>query len=143
MTINRNVAAAYLATQYSTLAAAIGQTDSDDSVTGYGPDIDAALRKLGKTESALAAATVEDAQRDAFLGLSEFYAARRLFRQFGAFITTKVDDSQFDYKQAQANVKAMMDEAKAQCIALGYDVQGGGWTVGNLNLDWVEAEAAT
>lgn len=142
MTITRDTIADYLNTQFATLAGAVGQSETGDTYNGYGPDIDMALRRMGKSRSTLATATVEDSQDETVFALAEYFAARRLFRQFGVFVNTKVDDSQFDYKQAQTNVKAIMDEAKAECQSLGYDVTGGGWSSGMLNLDWIEAEAA-
>lgn len=140
MTVSRADIAQYLDSQFSALATAIGQ-DTDLNI-GYEPDINLALRKLGKTRSELATATVEDSQEEAVFALAEYYAARRLFRQFGANINVKMDDSQFDYKQAQVNAKTMMDEAAKVCASLGYDTSASGWGVGWLNLDFIEAEAA-
>lgn len=142
MTLSRDDLAAHLDTQFSSLASATQQTDSTDGASGYGPDIDLALRRLGKSRSELATATVEDDQDEAIFALVEYYTARRLWRQFGVLINVKVDDSQFDYKQAQLNAKTMMDEAKAECQSLGYDVTGGGWSSGWLNLDFLENEPA-
>jgi multidrug resistance efflux pump len=142
MTLTRDDIADYLDSQFSSLAAAIGQSDSSDGAAGYGADIDLAYRRIGKSRSELATATVEDSQEQAILALAEYFAARRLWRHFGVFVTTKVDDSQFDYKQAQANVKTMMDNAKAECAALGYDVAASGWSSAYLNLDWLENEPA-
>src|SRR5688572_8510632 len=136
MTVTRENIANYLDSQFSSLASAIGQID--EPVLGYKIDIDLALRKLGKSRSELASATVEDAQEEAAFALAEYYAARRFFRHFGTFINTKVDDSQFDYKQAQVNVKAIMDAAEEVCAALGYDTAASGWGIGWLNLDWLE-----
>jgi hypothetical protein len=140
MTVSRDDIAAHLNDQFSSLASAIGQTGSGDSSDGYTPDIDKALRKLGKTRSELPSATVEDAQEEAVFALAEFFALQRFWRRFGVFVNTKVDDSQFDYKQAQANAHTMMLEAKAVCAALGYDVAATGWSTGWLNLDWSENE---
>lgn len=143
MTINRDAVAAYLDTQFSSLASAVAQSDSSADASGYGADVDAALRKLGKTESELATATVADGSRDVYFALAEYYAARRFWRLLSDRVNMKVDDSQFDYRYMLTNAKVLVDEAQAQCVALGYDVQGGGWTAGYLNLDWVENEVAT
>ena len=122
MTIGRDAVAAYLDTQYSSLAAAVAQSDSSADAGGYGADIDNALRKLGKAESELAAATVEDGSRDVYFALAEYYAARRFWRLLSDRVNMKVDDSQFDYRYMVANAEKIANEAKAQCVALGYDV---------------------
>jgi hypothetical protein len=139
MSVTRQNIATYLDSQFSTLASAIGQ--DDEPIFGYKIDIDLALRKLGKTRSELADATVEDSQEEAAFALAKYYALDRLFSQFGALINIKVDDSQFDYKQAQVNVGAMRDKAAQVCASLGYDTAASGWGIGWLNLDWLEAEA--
>jgi hypothetical protein len=36
----------------------------------------------------------------------------------------------------------MMDDAKAECQALGVDVGASEWSIGYLNLDWIEEEPA-
>lgn len=140
MTIARGVIADYLNEQFSALADAVGQ--SSTPLTGYKPDIDGALRKLSKTESELATAIVEDANRDAYFALAEYHAARRFWRLLGANANVKVDDSTFDYKTVIANAKMLADDAQARCEALGYDVTGSGWGTLYLNQDWIEAETA-
>lgn len=142
MTITRDHAAAYLDSTFASLASAVAQSDTSEGSTGYGSDIDNALRKLGKTESELATATVADGDRDDFYALAEFYAARRFWRLLSDRVNMKVDDSQYDYRYMIANVEKIADVAKAQCVALGYDVQGGGWSAGWLNLDFLEPETA-
>lgn len=138
MSVNLAQVADYLNEQFSSLASMIGQ-DSDPLI-GYLPDIDYALRMLGYTEAELGAATIENAQRDAVFSLSEYYAARRIWRQLSSRVNIKVDDSQFDYRQVLVNAKAIMDDAQRRCQALGYDVTGAGWSVATLNTDWIEPE---
>lgn len=142
MTISRAQLAAYLDQDFGALADAIGQTADDDSIVGYGPDIDNALRKLGTSESELEGATVEEGKRDAVFTLAEYYAARRIWRHLASRANVKVDDSQFDYRQVLTSIKQVVDDARQQCQALGYDVTGGGWGVGQLNLDWLEPQTA-
>ena len=140
MTISRANVAAYLDSQFSNVTALIGQ--DTDTLTGYGPDISNALRKLGKLESELASATVVDASRDSYFALAEYYAALRIWRQLGHLVNIKTDDSTFDYKHLLPNAKQVLDDAAAVCAALGYDVSASGWTMGYLNLDWIEQESA-
>ena len=141
MTISRANVAAYLDTQYSNVSALIGQ--DTDTLTGYGPDIDNALRRLGKLESELVpSVTVEDGTRDSYFALAEYYAALRIWRQLGHLVTIKTDDSTFDYKHLLTNAKQVLDDVSARCAALGYDVSASGWSMGYLNLDWIEQEPA-
>lgn len=142
MSISRAAIAAYLDAEFSSLASAIGQVDADDSPSGYGPDIDNALRQLGKAESDLATATVADGDRAAAFALAEYYTARRMWRRLGDRANVKVDDSQFDYRSVLSNAKTIMDDAQRRCAALGYDVAGSAWSVGWLNLDYLEPEEA-
>lgn len=138
MSVDLAQVANYLNEQFSSLALMIGQ--DSDPIIGYLPDIDYALRMLGYTEAELGAATIEDARRDAVFSLSEYYAARRIWRQLSSRVNLKVDDSQFDYRQVLVNAKAIMDDAQRRCQAFGYDVTGAGWSVATLNTDWVEPE---
>lgn len=124
MAVTRDNIAAYLSTQFSSLAAAVGQSASDDGETGYGPDIDGALRKLGTAEADLATATVADGLRDDVFALASFYAARRFWRLLGDRVNVKVDNSQYDYRYILGNAKTMMDAAAEECAALGYGVGG-------------------
>ena len=140
MSVDRQAIANYLDGEFSNLAAAIGQ--DSEPLTGYAPDINNALRRLDKTESELATATVEDGDRDKIFALSEYFAARRLWRQLSSYATVKVDDSSFDYKHLIPNAKQLMDDAATQCAALGVDVAASGWGLGYLNLDWLEPEIA-
>lgn len=136
--ITRANIADYLDSQFSALAASVGQ--DTDSEIGYGPDIDAALRKLGTARSDLATATLADSDEEAALALSEFYALRRFWRQLGDRVKHTMGTTSYDFASQQASVKAMLDEAKSAVAALGYDVTGEGWSTAYLNLDWLEPE---
>lgn len=140
MSLDRTDVATYLDEQFSSLAAAVGQ-DSDPE-TGYAPDISNALRALGTSESALGAATIEDSKRAAYLALAEYYAARRFWRQLGSRVNTRTGLNSYDFGNSIKAAKEMMEEAKARCAALGYDVSGTGWSVVDMNLDWLEPELA-
>lgn len=138
MTISRTALADYLSEQFSAIAVSIDQ--DDDPVIGYKPDIDNALRVLGKGESQLATATVEDSSRNAYFALGEYFAARRLRRQLGDRVNTRTGLNTYDFTNQLRTVKEIMEEAKAVVTALGFDVTGTGWTMGHMNLDWLENE---
>lgn len=124
MAITRQNVADYLHTQFSEPVAAIGQTTNNDSPAGYGPDIDNALRKLGKSESELATATVENSQREAFYALSEFYTAERVWTQLGSRVNTTTGNNEYDFKDMRKSVKERMEKAADRCAMLGYIVDG-------------------
>jgi hypothetical protein len=141
MTLTREALASYLDSQFSALAAAIGQ--DADPLLGYEPDIDLALRKLGKSRDELASATLEDSQEEAAFALAEYYAARRFWRQLGDRVNRSTGKVSFNFTNQLATAQAIMEDAAAKCAALGYDVAGSGWGVGYLNLDWIENEVTT
>lgn len=138
MTVTRKQIAAYLNTQFSNLGAAIGQ--NSDPVIGFAGDIDLALRKIGKARSELATATVEDGQSESAETLAEYYAALRIWRQLGDRTNLSLGGNSVNFTNQQKVVEDIMNDAKARCASLGYDVSGDGMTIGWLNLDWVEAE---
>jgi hypothetical protein len=140
MTIDRAAVATYLDTQYSSLAAAVGQSATPS--TGYSSDIDNALRKLGKTESELATAEVEDGDRDALFTLAEYYAARRFWRLLSDRVNTNTGITSYNFTAQLNNIEKLVADAQRRCEALGYDVSGSGWSAGWLNLDWAETETA-
>lgn len=143
MSISRANIAAYLHTQFSSLATEIGQSATDDSDSGYRPDIDNLLRQLGKTESELATATVDDADREKAFALGEYFALRRFWRQMGNRFQHQVGDVQVNYKDQLTNVKAMMDDAAALCAELGVGVAKSGVELVRLSLDFIEPEPTT
>lgn len=140
MSIARTDIANYLHAQFSGLAAAIGQTDVDDSATGYGPDVDEALRELGKSESELGTATVKEGQRKAAFALASYFAARRFWRRLGDRVNHTMGETKFDFADQRKSAKEMMEDAAAECASLGYAVRDE-WSSGWLNLDWSEPNA--
>lgn len=138
MTVTRADLAAYLDSQFSALAASVGQ--DDDPLTGYAPDIDLALRKLGVARADLATASLQDAQEEAYYALGEYYALRRIWRGLGDRVNQTFGATTLNFTDQRASVKAMMDDAQRRVSALGYDVTGDGWSIGYLNSDWIEPE---
>lgn len=138
MSISRANVATYLDEQFSSLAAAVGQNATP--ATGYKPDIDNALRKLGKTESELATATATDAQRDAVFALGEYYALERFSRLLADRVNHTMGETKLDFTAQLAHVEKLLARAERKLTALGYDVNGSGWTIANMNLDWLEPE---
>lgn len=139
MSISRSVLAYYLQSQFSSLAAAVGQ--SVDVEIGFASDIDSALRKLGIVEGDLVTATVEDGDRDKAFALAEYYAARRFWRLLSDRANVSIGGNSFNFAHLLANAKMLMEDAAKRAAALGVDVSGDGWSIGHLNLDWIESSA--
>lgn len=137
MAITRQNVADYLNDQFSALATSIGQNATPS--TGYKPDIDNALRQLGKSESELPSAEIADGSRAVYFAWAEYFAARRIWRQLGSQVDHTMGETSIKYGGQRDQAKAIMDDAAAQLTALGYNVTGG-WGVGTLNLDWLEPE---
>jgi hypothetical protein len=138
MSITRSTIAFYLDEQFRDMAESVGQ-DTDPNI-GYKPDIDNAYRALGKSESSLATATVEDANVNAAYALAEYYAARRFWRRLGGRVNTRTGLNSYDFDGQRKQAKEMMEDAQRRCAAFGYDVSGEAWSLADLNLDWLEPE---
>jgi hypothetical protein len=136
--ISRDDVAEYLDTQFSAMAASIGQ--DTDPLFGYEPDINLAFRRLGVARADLATATVEDGQDEAVCTLAEYYAARRIWRQLGDRVNNTRGQTSFNFDGQRKQAEDIMNDAKKLCTALGYDVSGDAWSVGYLNSDWLEPE---
>lgn len=111
--------ATYLDGQFHTIATAVGQ--DSDPLTGYQPDIDDALRQLGRAESELGTA-VDDADRDAVFALSRYFALRRFASLLSDRVNTSTGKVSYNFSNQRDHVRAMMDQAARTCAALGYEV---------------------
>jgi hypothetical protein len=141
MSVSRSAAAAYIHSRLANLAGEVQQVATDASATGYGPDIDQALRRLGTGESSLASASVADSLSRAYLTLCQYYALDR----FAGLLSTKVDfgatavegdrDTIFD------NIERMLERLAKELKGLGYPVdEAVAWSFGRLGLDFIEPE---
>lgn len=138
MTVTRSDLALYLDSQFSSLAASVGQDSLPEA--GFAVDIDLTLRKLGVSRSDLPDATLADSQEEAAQALASYYALLRIWRQLGDRVNRSTGKVSFSFTNQLNSVKAMLDDAKARCQALGYDVSGDAWSISTLNLDWLEPE---
>lgn len=141
MAINRATIAVHLHTQFETLAREINQPATTDSASGYGPDIDAALRRLGKTTDELATATVEEGDVEACYALAEYYALRRFWRK----LATKVNVGaaalapEGNRQNVFENVGTLLKMAAETVEAFGYNLgDDTAWEFVRLGLDFIE-----
>lgn len=141
MSMDRSAVASHLAYQLSALAGEIGQAKSDASATGYGPDIDQALRQLGVVEADLATAETADADVPALLALAEYFALRRMARQLALGVDVSSGTMSQRNSQRAATVQTLMAEAAETAAGLGYPVTGtAAWGMERLSLDYLEPE---
>lgn len=137
--MTRAQAAAYLDSQFASLATEIGQTLRNDTGTGYGPDIDAALRRLDVAEAGLDAATVEDSERVVFYALCDYACLQRMARRLATRVDSGALVPEGDRDRVFANVRAMLAEATAVVVQLGYGPEAAdqwGWV--DFNTDYIE-----
>lgn len=120
--ITRDHAAHYLDSQFSSLAAAVDQADNSDGDSGYGADIDNALRQLGTSESDLASATVEDGDRAAYYALAKYYALDRFLTQLLDRVNTSTGRTSYNFTDQRERLEERLKAAARVCAALGYDV---------------------
>lgn len=139
MTLSRTNAATYLNSQFSGYASLANQAATDASATGYGPDIDNALRELDYTEAELAAAAVDETDRRAYFTLCEYFAARRLWVQVGAIPDVRLGPQSESYGKVLDAIQAIMKDASARASALGYSLDDEStWTYSQYNPDAIE-----
>lgn len=137
--MNRTQATTYLTTEYQELAAEAKFT-SPQITEAYNLATDMALRQLGYQETDLATADVNQAQVLGYLALLGYYALRRFERLLAIRIDVNIAGSlQAARSQAARQVKILLDDAKAECMSLGFAVGGTqAMVAGRLNLDFLE-----
>lgn len=148
MSVTRANAATYLHSQFANLATEVGQTTTDAASTGYGPDIDAALRMMSVAEDDIAAATVDDGDRRDFYALCDYTCLSRMARRLATKVDTGGLVAEGDRQKIFENVKALLDDAAELISELGYAAGNAGgdsgagtaaaWGYVDYNADWVE-----
>jgi hypothetical protein len=141
-TITRATLTTHLATEFAFLAAETGQVVTD-TTAGFGPALDRALRAMGVAETALATATVVDANVPAVYALAEYFALLRFQRALA--VRGDIDGAKAIGPRAQIfqHVRDMLADAVIACQALGYDLRAAAaWEFAHLTLDYIEPEAA-
>ena len=141
MSMTRAQAATYLDQQFSALATQLGQSATDDSADGYGPDIDQALRQMGVGESSLSSATVADDDVPAFLALCDYYAARRFWRGLSLSTDVALGPRREQRSRWADTLAGIVQEAADRAAGLGYPVDATpAWSLDRLSLDFIEPE---
>jgi hypothetical protein len=137
--MTRTEATTYLTTEYQELALEAKFT-GQQLTDAYNLAIDMSLRQLGVQETDLATAAVDQAHILGYLALLGYYALRRFERLLAIRVDVNIAGSlQAARSQAAKQIKLLLDDAKAECMSLGFAVGGTQAIVaGRLNLDFLE-----
>ena len=136
--MNRLVAMQYLTTEYQELAADAGFTDQQTRDC-YNLAIDMSLRQLGYQESDLPTVDVPQASVLGYLALLAYYTLRRFSRLLALRVTVNIAGNLQAFRnQAAMQVKALLDDAKAECIARDFTIDVPALESGRFTLDFLE-----
>lgn len=139
MTIARSVAVNYLNANYSNFATLIGQALTTDAPTGWGPDIDNALRELGYAEADLASAAVDETKRKDYFVLLDYFAAKRFWAQASALADVRLGPQSESYGKVMDAAQALMKNAAAGASVLGYSLEDDStWQYAQFPTDHIE-----
>jgi hypothetical protein len=138
--VDRATALNYLTNEYAELA-----TDSALSgtplTTAYNTAIDMSLRQLGYQETDLATTDVPQTQIIGYLALLNYYALKRFARILALRVNVGVAGQlSASRSQAAAQVKALLDDAEKEVVALGFAVgeNAVAFSLGRMGLDFLE-----
>ena len=138
--MDRATALNFLLAEYQELATDSGL--SDVQVAGaYLTAIDMSLRQLGYQEGDLPTTDVPQTQILSYLALLHYYALKRFARVLALRVNVNmVGQLAVSRSQAAAQVKALLDDAEKEVVALGFPVGEGAvaFSLGRMGLDFLE-----
>ena len=136
--MNRSEAVTYLSETFAAIASDLTVTATDDAA-GYKTPIDAALRLIGTAEGDIATADITS-DVTGYLAALDYTALLRFQRMRGIRVDISVGEPAVDKKRSQSfkNLAELLAQAKDAAIAAGVLNTTNGWTVGRLNLDFLE-----
>lgn len=136
--MNRAAALTYLSETFATIASDLSVTATDDAA-GYKTPIDAALRLIGTAEGDIATADITS-DVTGYLAALDYTALLRFQRMYATRVDISIGEPAVDKKRSQSfkNLAELLAQAKDAAIAAGVLDTANGWTVGRLNLDFLE-----
>lgn len=136
--MNRSDSVTYLSEQFGTIAAELGVT-ATDTTAGYKAPIDTALRLIGTAEGDIATADITS-DVTGYLAALDYTALLRFQRMYATRVDISIGEPAVDKKRSQSfkNLAELLAQAKDAAIAAGVLDTANGWTVGRLNLDFLE-----
>lgn len=140
--MNRTEAVTYLGEQFSTIATELGVT-ATDTAAGYKGPIDAALRLIGTAEGDIAAADVTS-DVPAYLAALDYTTLLRFSRMAAVRVDIEVGEPNVIKKRSQMfkAIGELLKQAKEAAEAAGVIDTANGWTLGRLQLDFLEPSLA-
>jgi len=136
--MNRSEAVTYLDEQFSTIAGNLGVTAAD-TAAGYKGPIDAALRLIGTAEGDIATADITSSVGN-YLAALDYTTLLRFQRMYAIRVDVSVGEPAVDKKRSQAfkAIGELLAHAKEAAEVAGVLDSGNGWTMGRLQLDFLE-----
>lgn len=132
---------AYLRGQYPEIGSELGFS-AQDSLSGYGPAIDMALRTVGIAEASLAAPTLPTSVTVLdVLTLAEYFAILRFLKAVALKVDIRIDSPTAQKLQDQMtrHLGSLADRMKGFLEQRGF--LAGDFSMEFLNLDFLEAQA--
>ena len=119
------------------------QRTTDDTATGYGPAIDAAMVRLGAPVSDVLSYEVPDGQTLPFTAALRYEAWDLVLNDLAMIVDQQVDAPLTNVKASQAykNAKERRDEALADLAVFGLGPSNTNWI--KWNLDFLEPSTGT
>src|SRR5438309_12034196 len=137
--MTRGGALSFLQTEYTELATEAQFTDSQ-STTAYETAIDMSLRQLGYQETDLPTVDVPQVQILSYLALLNYYALKRFARLLAIRVNVTIGGQLSAMRsQAAIQVKALLDDAEGEVVALGFPVgkDAVAFGLGRIELDYL------
>src|SRR6266567_3616726 len=120
--MDRATALTFLTNEYTELATDSGLSGTP-LTTAYNTAIDMSLRQLGYQETDLATTNVPQTQIIGYLALLNYYALKRFARVLALRVNVGVAGQlSASRSQAATQVKALLDDAEKEVVALGFTV---------------------
>lgn len=137
--MNRYAASTFLTAEYAELASE-GKIDATQTSIAYAAAIDMSLRQLGYAETDLSTADVDQANVLNYIALLHYYALKRFKRLLSIKYDVKLASNAIDAARSQIfrAVSSMLDDAEQELLSLGISLQGTGFEMGRINLDYNE-----
>ena len=141
--MNRSTALTYLQSEYLELATEAKFTDVQ-IIGAYNNAIDMSMRYLGVAETDLQTTDVSQTSVLVYIALMNYFALLRIQRIFSLRFDVIVAGA-INAKRSQlfAQMKELLADAEQQCANLGVPIGSGAFSLGRVELDYLEPGKVT
>ena len=141
--MDRSTALTYLTTEYLQLVTEAKLTDIQ-TVTAYNTAIDMSMRYLGVAETDLQTTDIAQNTVLVYIALMNYFALLRIQRIFSLRFDVVVAGA-INAKRSQLfdHLKQLLQDAADQCNDLGIPIGSGGFSLGRVELDYLEPGKVT